>query len=87
MTLKPPSAAKIFTGSTLGEAKAYVRFWATADAELEVARLRDLRQLTEVESARRFMELLQIPGPYPLRPDSGLVEQQRIFSRLRCVLK
>lgn len=83
MVVKLPPAVVVSTGSSAVEAKAYVRFWAAAEAELEAERLRDLRQLTETESARRFMALLQMPGPYPLRSSSGLVEQQRIFSRLR----
>lgn len=44
---------------------------------------RELRQLNETEAAYRFARLLNIPGPYPLRPTSGLVEQQRLFNRLR----
>lgn len=83
MVVKLPPAVVVSAGSSAVEAKAYVRFWATAEAELEAERLRDLRELTEAESARRFMRLLQMPGPYPLRSGSGLVEQQRIFSRLR----
>jgi hypothetical protein len=42
-----------------------------------------LRQLSEVEAAQRFARLLWQPAAYPLRKESGLVEQQRIFSRLR----
>lgn len=65
------------------DAERYVRVWGRAAAELDRERLRDLRQLSEVEAARRFADLLCVPPPYPLREGSGLVEQQRIFARLR----
>ena len=65
------------------DAQRYVLAWRRAATELERERLRDLRQLSEVEAARRFAKLLCAPPPYPLRESSGLVEQQRIFARLR----
>lgn len=65
------------------EAHDYVRAWERTAAALELERLRALRRLSEVEAARQFATLLSPPPPYPLRPGSGLVEQQRIFSRLR----
>jgi hypothetical protein len=65
------------------DAEAYVRAWHRRAAALDLERLRDLRQLSEVEAAQRFARLLWQPAAYPLRKESGLVEQQRIFSRLR----
>lgn len=65
------------------DAQRYVRAWRRAAAELDRERLRDLRQLSETEAARRFANLLCVPPPYPLREGSGLVKQQRIFARLR----
>jgi len=65
------------------DARRYVNVWRRAAAELDGQRLRDLRQLSEEEAARRFATLLCMPPPYPLREGSGLVEQQRIFARLR----
>lgn len=65
------------------DAQDYVRAWHRAGAELDRQRLQDLRQLSETEAARRFARLLSQPLPYPLREGSGLVEQQRIFNRLR----
>ena len=50
---------------------------------LEAERLHHLQQLSEREAAAQFARLLQIRGPWPLRPTSGLVEQQRILARLR----
>lgn len=65
------------------DAEAYVRAWRRTAAAMNAERLRDLRALTELEAARRFARLLSLPGSHPLRPSSGLVEQQRIFARLR----
>ena len=42
-----------------------------------------MRQLSERDAALQFARLLQIRDPWPLRPSSGLVEQQRILARLR----
>jgi hypothetical protein len=43
-----------------------------------------LRGLSERDAALQFSRLLQISGPYPLRPTSGLVEQQRILELADC---
>jgi hypothetical protein len=42
-----------------------------------------LRGLSERDAAQQFNELLKLRGTYPLRPSSGLVEQQRLLARLR----
>lgn len=60
-----------------------VNAWRDAQTVLEAERLQRLRGLSERDAARQFAELLQIRGPYPLRPSSGLVEQQRLLARLR----
>lgn len=65
------------------EARVWVGRWQHAESELEARRLSGLRALTEREAAERFAALLRLEGSYPLRPSSGLVEQQRIFARLR----
>lgn len=57
--------------------------WKRAESELDARRLSGLRALTEREAAERFATLLRLEGTYPLRPSSGLVEQQRVFDRLR----
>lgn len=57
--------------------------WRKGQAALEAERLRCLRSLSEQDAARQFAGLLQIRGPYPLRPSRGLVEQQRLLARLR----
>ena len=66
-------------------AKALADAWQCAEAELTSLRIRELRQMSEAESAQRFARFLSPPGPYPLRKSSGLVEQQRIFARLRTI--
>lgn len=64
-------------------AKAYADAWAARSLELEQLRLRQLRKMTQAESARRFAELLAPQTGIRLRAGSGLVEQQRLFARLR----
>ena len=64
-------------------ARALVERWRRAEGELMAHRLEALRALGEREAAQRFATLLRLEGAYPLRPFSGLVEQQRIFDRLR----
>lgn len=71
------------TDATRMPAEAYVRAWERTAAALETERLRALRRLSESQAAQRFARLLSPTPPYPLRPGSGLVEQQRIFSLLR----
>jgi len=64
-------------------ARTYAQRWSVAAAVLDERRLRDLRALTEVEAARRFALITTGVKVVPGRPTSGLVEQQRIFARLR----
>lgn len=65
------------------DAEVLVKTWQRAQPALEAQRLRELRQLSERESAQRFAHLLLLTKSYPLRESSGLVEQQRIFARMR----
>lgn len=64
------------------EAQQYVRAWRVTATALDRQHRLELQALSEIEAARRFARLLDI-GPHPLRPSSGLVEQQRLFARLR----
>lgn len=64
-------------------AKTLVAAWQRAHDVLEAERRSKLRQLSERDSAQCFARLLRLSTPYPLRESSGLVEQQRIFARLR----
>jgi hypothetical protein len=66
-----------------GATTAMVDRWRQSQPGLEEERLQRLRGLSERDAALQFSRLLQISGPYPLRPTSGLVEQQRILARLR----
>ena len=49
---------------------------------LERMRLEELRSMTEVDAAGVFARLDPL-RPYVLRSSSGLVEQQRLFAKLR----
>ena len=44
-----------------------VAAWQRAQPELEAERLRELRRMSEQESAKRFAQLLSLVKPYPLR--------------------
>ena len=75
--------AKLPEISTCSEAESYAAAWRRAGPELDAKRLQKLRDLSEEDSARCFAELLRPIGELPLRSSSGLVEQQRIFARMR----
>lgn len=66
-----------------GSAEELVSRWSQSQPELEEERLQRLRGLSERDAALQFARLLYIRGPWPLRPTSGLVDQQRILARLR----
>lgn len=69
--------------SKRNEAAALVSAWKRADAELNALRLRKLASLDEREAAEIFARITRHAMQIPLRPSSGLVEQQAIFQRLR----
>jgi len=69
--------------SIRSEAESYAAAWRRAGPELDAKRLQKLRSLSEEDSARCFAELLAPIGELPLRSSSGLVEQQRLFARMR----
>lgn len=56
--------------------------WRLAANRLAELHLERLANLTESEAGRIFA-LLDPPRPYELRSTSGLVEQQRLFGKLR----
>ena len=78
-SLKKPE----FDRLSASAAQALAERWGQAQPALEVERLQRLRALSERETASQFAQLLQLRALYPLRPTSGLVEQQRILARLR----
>lgn len=55
-----------------------------AEQALAEVRLEELRSLTEAEALSAADQLLDLLGYLPARDDlSGLVEQQRLFARMR----
>lgn len=59
-------------------AKAWMMQRTVSAKRLAAMRLQELREMTEADSAIIFAKL-EPCRPYPLRPTSGLVEQQRLF--------
>ena len=59
--------------------------WDKAALSLEVVRLRELQAMTDDDVRRAVADLFSVPLPADLPPrlTSGLVEQQRLFARLR----
>jgi hypothetical protein len=63
----------------------YARRWKTLGPELDRMRAEALNAQSEEEHRRAISDVLTGPIEWFLqgsRPDSGLVEQQRIFSKL-----
>ncbi len=61
----------------------YVDAWRVASEFLEEERRARLRNMTDDECRRIIAEIFSLPlPPYRERP-SGLVEQQRLFKKLR----
>ena len=65
--------------------KQLVMTWARTGRELEAIRRRELEAMTDEQACEAALDLLTIPLPPDLPPRlvSGLVEQQRWFSKLR----
>ncbi len=59
-------------------AEAWMRQRTVSAERLSAMRRQELCEMTEAESAAVFAKL-EPCRPYPLRPTSGLVEQQRLF--------
>lgn len=59
--------------------------WDKAALSLDAVRRRDLQALTDDDVRRAVADLFSVPLPSGLPPrlTSGLVEQQRLFARLR----
>ena len=61
------------------------KIWAEFGPQMQAMRSRDIRERSEEDHRRAVMEVLSGPIDWFLsgsRPDSGLVEQQRIFAKL-----
>ncbi|MDA8108669.1 MAG: hypothetical protein M0015_08565 [Betaproteobacteria bacterium] len=63
----------------------WVETWRRAGEALDAQRRREIESLTDHDARRAVAELFALPAPadLPPRDDSGLVLQQRLFSRLR----
>ena len=64
--------------------RAWVQNWTELGPILEAIRRRELEAMTEAQGREAALDLLTLPIPADLPPriESGLVEQQRWFSRL-----
>ena len=66
------------------ELRLWVETWARAGPKLEAIRRRELREMTHEERVRVIDAVLQIGARFSQpRTSSGLVEQQRLFQKLR----
>jgi hypothetical protein len=67
------------------QVRAWVQNWIELGPILEAIRRRELEAMSDAQAREAALDLLTFPMPADLPPrlDSGLVEQQRWFSRLR----
>lgn len=65
------------------DASSLVDVWQRANLELDIIRLKALREMTEQQSAQVFSKISKNAWASKLRMSSGLVEQQLVFNRLR----
>lgn len=59
--------------------------WTAADRALKDVRRRELQSMTDEDVRRAIADIFSVPIPQDLPPrtSSGLIEQQRLFARLR----
>ena len=69
--------------STPEQQRQWMAQWRHAAVELELQRGRELIEMTDAEALRLSDILLSMPVERPERDNSGLVEQQRWFQKLR----
>jgi predicted DNA-binding protein (UPF0251 family) len=65
------------------DASSLVDVWQRANTELDIIRLKQLREMTEQQSALLFSKISKNALASKLRMSSGLVEQPLVFNRLR----
>ena len=67
--------------------RAWQRQWAAAGPALDSVRRSELRALTDAQALAAIERIFAVESPTPLSKEreqtSGLVEQQRLFSRLK----
>jgi hypothetical protein len=68
-----------------GELERWTETWKQAGAELERIRREELRRMTDDDVRRAVADLFSgaPPSDHEPRTTSGLVEQQRLFAKLR----
>jgi hypothetical protein len=73
------------SGMSLTDLKRWSTQWDKAARSLETVRRRELQAMTDDDVRRAVADLFSVPLPVDLPPrlTSGLVEQQRLFARLR----
>jgi hypothetical protein len=81
---RKPTALDGWTAEQIADGRRWVAAWQAAGPELERIRRRELRGIDGFKS----VALLCGPADYRVpprapKPTSGLVEQQRLFSKLR----
>jgi hypothetical protein len=66
-------------------AQQWLQQWQSAAVELPLIHAKELRSLSDAEALSASDALLMLPGQVPAErwTSSGLVEQQRLFSRSR----
>lgn len=67
------------------ELKRWAETWKGAGRELARIRRDELERMTDEQARAAALDLLSMPIPdgLPEKRESGLVEQQRLFSKLR----
>jgi hypothetical protein len=79
-----PSALQSWTSEQIAQAREWVEAWKRATPELERIRIEELRAVDSYTA----ISLLAGPADYTAeprapKPTSGLIEQQRLFQKLR----
>jgi hypothetical protein len=63
--------------------KRWARAWKIAGAHLERERAARLRAMTEDDARRIIARIFTGPMPAPFERESGLIQQQRLFRKLK----
>jgi hypothetical protein len=79
-----PSALDAWTPEAIALGRRWVQIWKDAGPRLEAIRQRELREVSAYEAISRLCGAADYGiEPRAPRPISGLIEQQRLFSRGR----
>jgi hypothetical protein len=74
----------VVSSRSTSDAKAAVERWQRTGAALAEVRREELRQMTDADALTAARDLLDLLRYLPARQElSGLVEQQRVFARVR----